>query len=153
MGAGSEGPESDAVRRSRPALRPGCGLLRVPAPALVLPLWLADEGPVTLGSGRDRRVLRHPGHSGLPRGRLDRPTGPGSPPGPGCPATAPEGRRVPAGHVRPPLLPAGCGLRRRVCRRPRPAPGLEGPDVLAGLVAVLCLVTIRLRSWRPLLGR
>src|SRR2546425_12462224 len=50
------------------------------------------------------------------RGRLDVPTGPRSPIGPGRPPAPPEGRRVPVGHVRPPLLRAGCGLRRRVFR-------------------------------------
>ena len=126
MGAGPEGPESHAVRHPGPALRPGGGLLRVPAPALELPLWLADGGPDPLWSGRHRRVLLHPGHSGLPDGCLDLPPGPGAPPGAGGPPAAPEGRRISAGHVRPPLLPAGRGLRRRLCRRPRPAPRPEG---------------------------
>ena len=73
---------------------------------------------VCLGSRRHRRVFLHPGHSGLPGGRLDVPTGPRSPIGPGRPPAPPEGRRVPVGHVRPPLLRAGCGLRRRMAGGP-----------------------------------
>ena len=61
MGAGPEGAASHAVRHSRPALRPGGGLLRVPASALELPLWLADGGPHPLWSGHHRRVLLPPG--------------------------------------------------------------------------------------------
>src|SRR2546422_5500566 len=68
LGAGLEGSESHAVRHPGPALRPGCGLLRVPAPALELAVWLADGGPGCLGSRRHRRVFLHSGHSDLPAG-------------------------------------------------------------------------------------
>ncbi len=127
MGAGPEGPASDAVRYPGPALRPGRRLLRVPAPALELPLRLADDGPDSLGSRRHRRVLLRQGDSDLPGRRRDLPTGPRSPLDPGRSGAAPEGGGVPTGHVRPPLLPAGGGLRRRVRRRPRPAAGPQGP--------------------------
>ena len=51
-----------------------------------LPLWSSLYGwlmgvLVLSGLAVDRRVLLHPGHSGLPGGRLDLPTGPRSPPG------------------------------------------------------------------------
>ena len=78
--------------------------------------------------GRHRRVLLYPGHSGLSGGRLDLPPGARASPGPGCAPAPAEGRRVPAGHVRPPLLPPWRSLRRRVCRCARPAPGPEGAD-------------------------
>ena len=46
----------------------------------------------------------------------------------------------------------GRGLRRRLCRRPCPAPRSEGPHGPGRPRRLLCLMTIRLRSWRPLLG-
>ncbi len=115
LGAGLEGSESHAVRHPGPALRPGCGLLRVPAPALELAVWLADGGPGLSRVSPSSPCISAPGAFRSPGGRLDVPTGPRSPIGPPAP---PEGRRVPVGHVRPPLLRARCGLRRRMAGGP-----------------------------------
>src|SRR5207249_7920807 len=121
-----------------------------------LPLWSSLYGwlmgvLVCLGSRRHRRVFLHPGHSGLPGGVL-------------------MSRRA-RGHLLVLaallLLLKAAGYRlamfdllfseRGVAFGAGYSdvhaqfPVLKAQLVLAGLVAVLCLVTIRLRSWRPLL--
>src|SRR3989449_8237497 len=151
MGADPEGSESHAVRHPGPALRPGCGLLRVPAPALELALWLADGVLVVSGLAViavyfcTRGIQVSPGAASISRrarGHLL-----------GLAALLLLLKAVGYRLAMFDLLfsERGVAFGAGYSDVHAQLPVQKALLVLAGLVAVLCLVTIRLRSWRPLL--